>query len=179
MAYVSYIEVTMAHVTRRQDDIPQEQVPAKGAVTAGTTRAIRKKLMHEGAGKMGAGITTAAKRRHAGTAEVPAKQHQVFVSGTAESFRGRAFRALLLHDPVVARAVAELVARGAVTGTRSKKISTRVDPGLMAAAKQRFGLASEADVINASLAVAAAPDRFKDWLRNPQHTLTDDFELAV
>ena len=161
MAYMSHIEVTMEHVTRRQDDISQEQAPAKGAAAAGTTQAVRKKRMR------------------AGAVEGQAKQRQVFVSGTAESFRGKAFRALLLHDPVVARAVAELVARGAVTGTRSKKISTRVDPGLMAAAKQRFGLASEADVINASLAVAAAPDRFKDWLRNPQHTLTDDFELAV
>lgn len=165
----------MAHVTRRQGDAPREQAPVKGAVAAGTTKAVRRKRMHEGAGKVGAG----AKLRHAGAVEVPAKQHRVFVSGTAEGFRGRTFRALLLHDPVVARAVAELVARGAVTGTRSKKISTRVDPGLMAAAKQRFGLASEADVINASLAVAAAPDRFKDWLRNPQHTLTDDFKLAV
>ncbi len=80
---------------------------------------------------------------------------------------------------MVARAVAELVSRGVVTGTRSQKVSTRVDPGLMAAAKQRFGLASEADVINASLAVAAAPDRFKAWLRDTQDTLTDDFELAV
>ena len=122
MAYMSYIEVIMAHVTRRQDDIPQEQVPAKGAVAAGTTQAVRKKRMHEGAGKVGAGITTAAKRRHAGAVEAPAKQRQVFVSGTAESFRGRAFRALLLHDPMVARAIAELVARGSVTGPTAKKI---------------------------------------------------------
>lgn len=179
MTYMSYTEVTMAHTTRRQDGIPREQGPAKGAVAAGTTQAVRKKRMNEGAGETGAVVTIAGERRHAGAVGALTKQRQVFVSGIAESFRGRAFRTLLLHDPVVARAVAELVARGAVTGTRSKKISTRVDPGLMAAAKQRFGLASEADVINASLAVAAAPDRFKAWLRDTQDTLTDDFELAV
>ncbi len=169
----------MAHVTRRQGDTPREQGAAKGAVVAGTTQAIRKKRTHGRAGEASTIATTVGTRRHAGAVEVLAKQRHVFVSGNAESFRGKAFRALLLQDPVVARAVAEPVARGAVTGMRSKKISTRVDPGLMTAAKQRFGLASEADVINASLAVAAAPDQFKAWLRDTQDTLTDDFELAV
>lgn len=169
----------MAHVTRRQGDVPREQGAAKGVAVAGTTQATRKKRMHGGAGGAGTVVTTVGTRRHAGAGEELAKQRHASVSGNAGSFRGKAFRALLLHDPVVARAVAELMARGAVTGTRSKKISTRVDPGLMAAAKQRFGLASEADVINASLAVAAAPDQFKAWLRDTQDTLTDDFELAV
>ena len=67
---------------------PQEQAPAKGAAAAGTTQAVRKKRMREDAGKVGAGITTAPKRRHAGAVEEPAKQRQVFVSGTAESFPG-------------------------------------------------------------------------------------------
>jgi hypothetical protein len=33
--------------------------------------------------------------------------------------------------------------------------------------------------VNASLALAAAPDRFKTWLRETKDTLPDDFELAV
>lgn len=57
---------------------------------------------------------------------------------------------------------------GAVTGTRSQKISARVDPGVMRAATARLRLArlrltNPSDVVNASLAVAAAPDQFKAW----------------
>lgn len=170
----------MAHTTRRKDDAAREHGPAKGIVTVEGAQTTRKKQVHAAApGQGSVVVTTMSKPKQATAAEVPAKQRRVFVSGTHEDFRGKAFRALLRHDPVVARAVAELASRGAVTGTRSQKISTRVDPGLMAAAKQRFGLTSEADVINASLAVAAAPDRFKAWLRGTQDTLTDDFELAV
>ena len=170
----------MAQTTRRQDNTAQKHGLAKDAASVESTQALRKKRMSEAiSGQRNVVVTTASERKQGAAAEVPAKQRRVFVSGSQEDFRGKAFRALLQHDPVVARAVAELAARGAVTGTRSQKISTRVDPGLMAAAKQRFGLASEADVINASLAVAAAPDRFKAWLRDTQDTLTDDFELAV
>ena len=179
MQLMSYIEVIMAHVTRRQGETTRKQGAAKGAIVVKTSPTIRKKRMPEGAGKAGTVVMTVGRRKHAEIVEGLGKQRRIFANETAASFRGKAFRSLLLHNPEVARAVAELIARGAIAGTRSKKISTRVDPGLMAAAKQRFGLASEADVINASLAVAAAPDRFKEWLRNPQHTLTDDFELAV
>lgn len=116
-------------------------------------------------------------------------QHQRRVAGTerdveitpkAHSLRGTGeFAALVDRDPAVARAVELLGRHGVSTGTRSKKISTRVDPGIMEAAKQRFGLTSDADVINASLALAAAPDRFKIWLESSTGTVSDDFELAV
>ena len=68
-----------------------------------------------------------------------------------------------------------------VAGGRSEKISARVDPGVLGAAAERLGLDKQdvSDVVNASLAVAAAPDRFKAWLRNTGDTLPDDFELAV
>jgi len=79
----------------------------------------------------------------------------------------------------VAAALAELRLAGAVTGSRSQKISVRVDPGVMRAAATRFGLTNPSDVVNASLAVAAEPNQFKAWWEEPRGTLPDDFELAV
>jgi hypothetical protein len=82
-------------------------------------------------------------------------------------------------DRHVAAALAKLRLAGAVTGTRSQRISVRVDPGVMRAAAARLGLTNPSDVVNASLAVAAAPDRFKAWWAETHATLPDDFELAV
>jgi hypothetical protein len=79
----------------------------------------------------------------------------------------------------VAAALAELRLAGAVTGARSQKISVRVDPGVLRAAAARLGLTNPSDVVNASLAVAAAPDRFKAWWAETPASLPDDFELAV
>jgi len=86
---------------------------------------------------------------------------------------------LAVPDPARDRALAELAARGALTGARSRKVSARVDPGVLAAAAECLCLAHLSDVINASLALAAAPDRFKTWLRSTTVRLTDDFEPAL
>jgi hypothetical protein len=82
-------------------------------------------------------------------------------------------------DRHVAAALAELRLAGAVTVTRSQRISVRVDPGIMRAAAERLGLTNPSDVVNASLAVAAAPDRFKARWTETHATLPDDFELAI
>jgi hypothetical protein len=84
-------------------------------------------------------------------------------------------------NPDIGRALAALAEQGMVAGVRSTKISARVDPGLLLAAATRLGLAETevSDVVNASLALAAAPDSFKAWLRDPGDPLPDDFELAV
>lgn len=81
----------------------------------------------------------------------------------------------------IARAMSELAATGKLTGSRSEKISARVDPGVMKAAAERLGLEKTdvSDVVNAALALAAAPDRFKAWLGTTEDRLPDDFELAV
>ena len=95
------------------------------------------------------------------------------------AFRSKGFADLIDRDPAVAQAISSLNNRGVLTGSRSRKVSTRVDPGVLDAAKKRFGLSNESDVINASLAMAAAPDRFKIWLQDGQDTVTEDFELVV
>jgi hypothetical protein len=89
--------------------------------------------------------------------------------------------ARVLGNPEVARAMFELVSTGQLTGTRSTRVSARVDPGILGAAAKRLGLKSTdvSAVVNASLAVAAAPDPFKAWLANPGEPLPDDFELAI
>jgi hypothetical protein len=81
--------------------------------------------------------------------------------------------------PEVAAALRRLSARGLVTGARSRKVSVRIDPGVMEAAARELGLTNPSDVVNASLALAAAPDRFKAWLRETTDTLPDDFEPAL
>jgi hypothetical protein len=85
------------------------------------------------------------------------------------------------RHPDIDRAFEALAAEGKLAGARSVKISARVDPGVLAAAAARFGLAESdvSDVVNASLAVAAAPDRFKAWWNDPGDPLPDDFQLAT
>lgn len=82
-------------------------------------------------------------------------------------------------DLRVAAALVELRLAGAVVGARSQRISVPIDPSMVRAAAARFGLTNPSDVVNASLAVAAVPDRFKAWWAETHATLPDDFELAV
>jgi hypothetical protein len=86
-------------------------------------------------------------------------------------------------DPLTAtrlnHAVLELQQAGALTGARSQKLSTRVDPGLIEAARRRTGLSSDSDLINAALAVIAAGDDYGEWLVRQSGRLPEDFELAL
>jgi hypothetical protein len=82
-------------------------------------------------------------------------------------------------DRHVVAALAELRLAGTLTGARSQRISVRVDPGVMRAAAARLGLTNPSDVVNASLAVTAAPDRFKAWWAEAEAALPDDFDLAI
>lgn len=86
---------------------------------------------------------------------------------------------LLAHAPEAMRAIARLAAAGVTSGARSRKLSVRVDPGAMDAAGENLGLTNPSDVVNAALALAAAPDRFKVWWMETRDTLPDDFDLAV
>jgi hypothetical protein len=76
-------------------------------------------------------------------------------------------------------AFSELERSGTMTGARSLKLSMRVDPGLIEAARRRTGLHSDSDLINAALAVVAAGDDFGAWLVRQAGRLPEDFELAL
>jgi hypothetical protein len=84
-------------------------------------------------------------------------------------------------DPITAarltHAVAALKASGRLQGVRSKRVSARVDPGVFEAAKAKSGLENDSDVINAALAVIAAPEDFGSWLVSQAGSLPADFEL--
>jgi hypothetical protein len=86
-------------------------------------------------------------------------------------------------DPLTAthlsHAVLELQQAAALTGARSQKLSTRVDPGLIEAARRPTGIHSDSDLINAALAVIAAGDDYGAWLIRQSGRLPEDFELAV
>jgi hypothetical protein len=68
---------------------------------------------------------------------------------------------------------------GALTGSRSRKLSTRVDPGLIEAARQRAGVQSDSDLVSAALAMLAAGDEFGPWLIGQAGRLPEAFELAL
>ena len=76
-------------------------------------------------------------------------------------------------------AFAELEGSGNLAGARSLKLSTRVDPGLIEAARRRTGLGSDSDLINAALAVIAAGDDFGAWLVRQAGRLSEDFEPGL
>jgi hypothetical protein len=68
--------------------------------------------------------------------------------------------------------------RGVLSGIRSKRLSARVDPGLVEEAKRRSGLQSDSELVSAALALMAESDTFGIWLVAQKGTLSEDFELA-
>ena len=96
---------------------------------------------------------------------------------------GKARSGRSLPDPLTAArlrfALADLERAGVLAGARSLKLSARVDPGLVEAARRRTGLGSDSDLINAALAVIAAGDDFGAWLVGQAGRLPEDFELAL
>ena len=79
----------------------------------------------------------------------------------------------------IAHAVSWLSGSGQLRGVRSTRVSTRVDPGLLEAARKRTGIANPSDLVNAALAVLAADDDFGPWLIGQAGRLPNDFELAI
>jgi len=79
-----------------------------------------------------------------------------------------------------AAAAREILSRaGVLTDGRSLKLSVRVDPGVFRLVAERFGTDNPTEVVNAALALAAAPNRFRIWLATTNDRLPDDFELPV
>ena len=86
-------------------------------------------------------------------------------------------------DPVIsaklAFALRTLAENGKLTGTRTRRVSARVDPGLVEAARIKTGLNNDSELINAALAVIAAPDDFGPWFAAQAGRLPKDFELEL
>jgi hypothetical protein len=97
------------------------------------------------------------------------------------SKRRRAFTAHLPPDPIVSArltfALQVLAQKGQLVGARTKRMSARVDPGLLKAAKSKTGLKNDSDLISAALAVIAASDDFGPWFAAQAGRLSQDFTL--
>jgi hypothetical protein len=86
-------------------------------------------------------------------------------------------------DPITSAriefALSTLVASGKLKGARSGRLSARVDPGLIKAARAKTGLQNDSELVNAALAVLAAPDDFGPWFAAQAGRLPRDFELEL
>ena len=83
----------------------------------------------------------------------------------------------VFKTPRVQHAVAGLLARGVLNRSGSKKVSARLDPGLLEAARAKIGVDNDTDLLTAALAIAAAEDDFGAWLVTRGARLPADFEL--
>jgi hypothetical protein len=86
-------------------------------------------------------------------------------------------------DPVTSAridfALSTLAASGKLKGARTARLSARIDPGLMRAARAKTGLNNDSELVNAALAVLAAPDDFGPWFAAQAGRLSKDFELEL
>jgi hypothetical protein len=86
-------------------------------------------------------------------------------------------------DPITSArldfALSTLAASGKLSGARTERLSARVDPGLITAARTKTGLKNDSDLINAALAVIAAPDDFGPWFAAQAGRLPKDFEVEL
>jgi len=79
--------------------------------------------------------------------------------------------------PRVRHSLEALGAKGILGHNASKRISARVDPGLLEAARARMGVDNDTDLVTAALALAAGDDDFGAWLVTRGARLPPDFEL--
>ena len=86
-------------------------------------------------------------------------------------------------DPITSArvefALSTLAASGKLKGSRTERLSARVDPGLIKAARSKTGLNNDSELGNAALAVLAAPDDFGPWFAAQAGRLPKDFELEL
>jgi hypothetical protein len=86
-------------------------------------------------------------------------------------------------DPITSArvefALTTLAASGKLKGSRTERLSARVDPGLINAARTKTGLDNNSELINVALAVLAAPDDFGPWFAAQAGRLPKDFELEI
>ncbi len=68
---------------------------------------------------------------------------------------------------------------GVLSGARTQRLSARVDPGLVAAARARTGIDSDSELVHAALALLAAPDDFGAWLVSQAGRLPREFDAGI
>lgn len=78
----------------------------------------------------------------------------------------------------VAFALRSLARRGVLTAKATRKVSARLDPGLIEAARLKLGRGTDTEVLTAALAVLAGGDDFGAWLVGRAGVLPEDFELG-
>jgi hypothetical protein len=97
--------------------------------------------------------------------------------------RGQSLARTKSIDPITSArvefALSTLTASGKLQGSRTKRLSARVDPGLIKAARSKTGLNNDSELVNAALAVLAAPDDFGPWFAAQAGRLPKDFELEL
>jgi hypothetical protein len=70
--------------------------------------------------------------------------------------------------------------RGLISkGSKSRRLSVRMSEALMAAAKERTGISSDSELIEAALANLAVDDDFGQWLLAQRGRLPKDFKLEL
>ena len=111
------------------------------------------------------------------TVEVAAASDMQYISVGQELPVTNPHSPLSVTQARVSFAVRWLEQRGILAGKRSHKLSARVDPGLLRAARDRLGEHSDTEVVNAALAVLAGGDEFGVWLVGRSGRLPEDFEL--
>jgi hypothetical protein len=77
----------------------------------------------------------------------------------------------------VQHALSTLSAMGILGKGGSTKVSARLDPGLLEAARAKLGATSDTELLTAALAIAAGDDDFGAWLVTRGERLPADFEL--
>ncbi len=77
----------------------------------------------------------------------------------------------------VRQALTFLSAKGVLGQGGSRKVSARLDPGLLDAARAKLGVDNDTDLLTAALAIAAGDDEFGGWLVTRGARLPADFEL--
>jgi len=83
----------------------------------------------------------------------------------------------IISTPRVRHALSFLSAKGLLGKSPSKKVSARLDPGLLEAARAKIGADNDTDLISAALAIAAGEDDYGAWLVSQAGVLPVDFKL--
>jgi hypothetical protein len=94
-----------------------------------------------------------------------------------KSKRPAALKLSAFPNTHVRHALTFLSAKGILGQGASRKVSARLDAGLMEAARAKIGVDNDTDLLTAALAIAAGDDEFGRWLVTRGARLPADFEF--